>query len=288
MTTLSTLIEKDSEKDIFDQLYNIVDFYVHGDAVYDFFIDENDLKSLEDITHFFRFSLDIYKLLEFLESIKEKIATDYILKYNINDIEDISQFADDIYQFLDDNSILLYALVVTITKNFTDYLRKNAGTNRLKDLLNAEDLSKENDDINDEYFINRIDFDNRKKPFIVIDGKLIPAKNEKTHGLLINNYLNLNKTEDEAWHRPSAKEVDQIAFGHICDGNIYVVDAMRSLTIDDVVKAFKASKYLGKLYYYIPKTSDYGQAIRKANKFNRLLRKAYSNSYSNISILPRK
>lgn len=271
--SLWDIINKTSEERQLNNILKIVKIYINSDNVYNYFITTNNLMDLNEIDKFFNITLDTYQILEFLTSIKDQLATKYLLinQYEVNNIQ---QLGDDIIQLLDDNIMKLYPFREQVAYNFVKFLERNSNNPNLQYIRKAEELgllTDEEDPIGKTHKIIRVDIRNRKRPFVDINHHIEEAKNgETTHGQILNRYFKMNRSDKEAYFRPSKRQIEEyekhLAFGHLCNNNVIIIDTLMNLTIDEVVEDLKKQNYTDKIYYYIPTAAEFGDATREAKK----------------------
>ena len=275
--SLWNIINKTSEEDQLAKLLNVVNIYIQSDKIYNYFIDKENLTDLDQIDKFFNISIDSYKILEFLDSIKEQIATKYLLM-NQYQVDNIQQLSTDIIKFLDENAMRLYPFREQIAYNFMKFLERNSNSPKLQYVRKADELgllTDEEDPIGKTHKIIRVDVRNRKKAFVDINHHIEEAQNgELTHGQILNRYFKMNRPEKDTWYRPSKRKLEEyekyLAFGHLCNNNVIIIDTLMNLTIDEVVKDLQQQGYTDKVYYYIPTAAEFGDATREAKKLGDL------------------
>ena len=106
-----------------------------------------------------------------------------------------------------------------------------------------------------------MDYTTRDYPFVDIDGNILIGKENQTHAQLIQEYLNslnINKTLDDNFKRPSESEIEEIlnnkytAFGHIINDNIFIdLFYLNKVSLDTVISDIKNSSIsYNKIYDY--------------------------------------
>ena len=259
---LSSYVDEDT---ILTQLKKVICKYIPSNDFFQFFIHEYNLTGTQEIEKFFK-HMNEYHIIDYIKGVLDhKIVSDFLTTNQYRLVGTLSHFIREINELLEDNDIMLCSILTDIKKYLITFLCNYTHDTQL---LDPNELYRIDDKIKNEHLIYKVDIENRDKPFIDIDHNVIIATTEQIHRELINTYYD-NKLKGN-WKRPTDDELQQaniekIAFGHICN-NVYIIDSIKNMTIDDVVQDMKDAGINGKIYYYFPETPDYGTAIRKASK----------------------
>lgn len=276
--SLQDIINNTSKEEQLNKILSIIKMYIeNNDQIYKFFIDKDHLTNKNDVIEFFNF-FSSKKLFIYIDSIKEQIASKYLL-LNQYSVKNINTLAIDIVNFLKEHFNIIRSLNKYVTDNSIEFINNYFHSEKVipsdqkyTKIMQAEDLgllSDEEDPIGSIHTIYKVDVNNRVGPFVDIDNRIVPAQaGEKTHGQIINRYLKLGYSNDKVWFRTNKKIIkqhaDSFAFGHFCKNNVIIIDSLTNTTMDQVVKDLQDDGYNEKIYLYIPDTARCGNACRKA------------------------
>jgi hypothetical protein len=181
------------------------------------------------------------------ENIENTFNKEVLTALNINEI--IDNLTISIGEFLDSK---------------TDKILKQLKEDGLitPETIDITDIPKLENNVGDEYMLTeQLDYDNRDKALVDIDGNILIGKNGQTHAQVIQDYLDeisSDKKLEDDYYRPSDDKLDKIlnpeysAFGHIVDDNILIEETtLDNITIDNVVQDIKNNKIrYEKIYNY--------------------------------------
>ena len=181
------------------------------------------------------------------ENIENTLNKEVLTTLNINEI--IDNLTISIGEFLDSK---------------TDKILKQLKEDGLiaPETIDIKDIPKLENNVGDEYMLTeQLDYDNRDKALVDIDGNILIGKNGQTHAQVIQDYLDeisSDKKLEDDYYRPSDDKLDEIlnseysAFGHIVDNNILIEETtLDNITIDNVIQDIKNNDvYYEKIYNY--------------------------------------
>ena len=181
------------------------------------------------------------------ENIENTFNKEVLTALNINEI--IDNLTISIGEFLDSK---------------TDKILKQLKEDGLitPETIDITDIPKLENNVGDEYMLTeQLDYDNRDKALVDIDGNILIGKNGQTHAQVIQDYLDeisSDKKLEDDYYRPSDDELNKIlnpeysAFGHIVDDNILIEETtLDNITIDNVVQDIKNNDvHYEKIYNY--------------------------------------
>lgn len=279
---LYDIIDNTSDDEQIENLINIIQIYILSDNIYEYFIQSYKLNTVQEFQTFFNIQYNSDYLLEYLRSIKEQIASKYLVMHQYT-VENINKLSKDIIDIISEQSFQLRKLVNLVIMHVNNFISKHMKDNTFDEpIYEAEELGLMNDNedpINGDHMIVEVDINNRIKPFVDLDHIIVEAEaGEQTHGQVINRYLKLGKSKEKSWFRTDRRVIKehakQFAFGHICNNKVIVIDALIDMTMDDVVQDLKAADYSDyKIYYYDNILSEFGLATRKARLMRLFIKK---------------
>ena len=181
------------------------------------------------------------------ENIENTLNKEVLTTLNINEI--IDSLTISISEFLDSK---------------TDKILKQLKEDGLitPETIDIKDIPELENNVGDEYMLTeQLDYDNRDKALVDIDGNILIGKNGQTHAQVIQDYLDeisSDKKLEDDYYRPGDDKLDEIlnheysAFGHIVDNNILIEETtLDNITIDNVIQDIKNNDvYYEKIYNY--------------------------------------
>ena len=258
---------KESIPNLDEYIIGTLTEYIINSKFFEFILNQNFIKNMQDIHNFFN-NFDINLLKE------------YIYKNCYNNIcEDLSkilnaQIDDNIYEYIYNNSYIMTEIMNRIHINFGKIIYRNffEQGKYLDKLTQASDLAELDDRINQQTYIVRTDVGNREKAFVDIDHNILVSKNNEIHAQLFNRYVEKDNVRfNRGRRRPTEKDIKSKtnikcwACGHIAN-NIYIIDSLNNITIDEVINDLHEYGIHSKIYSfeYINKNIYYGLATREA------------------------
>ena len=137
---------------------------------------------------------------------------------------------------------------------------KNEGI--IKEKIDIQNISELDDKIGEEQDLSGyLDFNNRDKALVDIDGMILIGKENQTHAQMIQDYLNTLENDSilqDGWSRPGNNEINKLfnneysAFGHILDNNIFLETfSLSNVSINKILDNIKNSGIdYNKIYKY--------------------------------------
>lgn len=195
---------------------------------------------------------DVY---HYLDVHMDDIVNAVLRKYKATLTEDFDEnsLGSAILSLVD--NLLYKRITKDVTRKLDDYLMdklKNKDEKFYHLDIDPFNIKVVKDSVGDtNKLTSKIDYDSRTAAFVDIDGEIIVSGDGASHAQLINEYLSKNeegKLGDD-WYRPEAEEVsvltgaEKIAFGHICQCDVWVIEetACTNISVDEVVSDIKKS-----------------------------------------------
>ena len=142
-----------------------------------------------------------------------------------------------------------------------DILQELKNRRIIREKIDIQDISKLDDELGEEQdLFGYLDFNNRDKALIDIDGKILIGDTNQTHAQVLQDYLNTindDSTLNDGWSRPGNNEINKLfnneysAFGHILDNNIFIETFSCNTSTDKILNDIKKSGIdYDKIYEY--------------------------------------
>lgn len=255
-----------------DYILGILCQYFIDSNFIEFILKKDYIKNMQDIYKVFE-NLDINLLKEYLQTIELQKISDELAK-SINKLVNI-----DLYEYIYKSTYIISELIKRIQLNFSKIIYREffEQGKYLNKLTQAKDLANIKDTKGQQTYIIRTDVNNRDKAFMDIDNEILLSEYNENHQQLFNKYLQkYNVRFHRGKRRPKKEEVlsktkiKSWAYGHISN-NVYIIDGVNNITIDQVTQDLKKKGVIGKIYSfeYVNNSVYYGLATREAKKVNK-------------------
>lgn len=255
-----------------DHILGVLGQYFISSDFIEFVLKKDYIKNMKDIYNTFE-NLDINLLKEYLQSIEPQKISDELAK-SINHPVNI-----DLYTYIYNSNYIISELIKRIQLNFSKIIYREffEQGKYLDKLTQAKDLADIVDKKGQQTYIIRTDVNNRDKAFMDIDNEILLSEHNENHQQLFNKYLQkYNVRFHRGKRRPKKDEVlsktkvKAWAYGHISN-NVYIIDGVNNITIDQVLQDLKKKGITGKVYSfeYANNSVYYGLATREAKKVSK-------------------
>lgn len=246
--------------------------YIITPEFFEFILKQDNIKNIKDI-HDTCNNIDINLIKEYINKYCYYKICDSLSK-DLNE-----KIEDDIYDYIYNNDNIIQEIKNRIQYNFSKIIYRDFFEHGkyLNKLTQASDLANIQDKKEQQTYIIRTDINNRDKAFIDIDHHILISEPGEIHKDLFNRYTAKDNVRfNRGRRRPTKKDVETKtdikcwAYGHISN-NIYIIDGVNNISIDDVVNDLKKQGVSDKIYSfeYINNSNYYGLATREAKKVNR-------------------
>lgn len=146
---------------------------------------------------------------------------------------------------------LIPSINIFLNMKENDILQELKDEGIIKEKINIQDISKLDDKPGEEQDLSGyLDFNNRDKALVDIDGMILIGNEHQTHAQVIQEYLNTIKNDsilEDGWTRPGNNEINRLfdnkysAFGHILDNNIFIETFSCNTSINKILNDIKKS-----------------------------------------------
>ena len=254
-----------------EYIIGILSHYFISPEFIEYILKQDYVKSMRDIYNIFN-NLDIKLIKEYLELFEPQKIQDELIK-------DIHQPINiNLYEYIFNNANIIKELIQRIQYNFIKIIYREffEQGKYLNKLTQASDLANIDDTKKQQTYIIRTDVNNRDKAFMDIDRHILLSPPGGIHKDLFNQYVEKKyniKFNNGKKRRPkkenvlSKTNIKSWAYGHISN-NVYIIDGVNNITIDEVVDDLKKYGITDKIYSfeYINNQVYYGLATREAKK----------------------
>jgi hypothetical protein len=166
---------------------------------------------------------------------------------------------------------------MTVDEFFEEYSQSYVKKMKiLQSSLYIEEINNINDTVGDSSkILKHPDFDNRDFSFVDIDDEVLLSNKGKTHGQLIQEWLDtFDKELKDGWYRPKDTEIKELTnanytvFGHAINNCIIIEDAtLNDVSIEQVISDIKENNINYDKIYNL-----FGREVTRVAKIVNILR----------------